>query len=166
MRMETVEDVFKNELFDIYNAEKQLLKALKEMSETAEHEDLATAFSEHRAQTEGHVERIERVCEILDVEIDREKCEAMEGILEEGKEMMKKIDKGPVLDAAMITAAQKVEHYEIASYGSLCALAKGLGYEEIAEILHQTLDEEKETDSKLTMLAEANINQDALTRAA
>lgn len=136
------------------------------MAGKAEHEELIEAFEMHRKETEGHIERLDRVIDMLDFDVEREDCEAMEGLVEEGKQLMENIAKGPVLDAAMITAAQKSEHYEIASYGSLCALAKGLGYDEAAQILHETLEEEKATDMKLTHLAEKNINADAMHRAA
>lgn len=164
--IKTVKDLFESELFDVYNAEKQLTKALPKMAEKATNAQLAAGFEKHLTETEGQIARIERVFEILNIKPKSEKCEAMKGLIEEAKDLMSHAEEGPVLDAAMITAAQKVEHYEIATYGSLCALAKALGYNEAASILHETLEEERKTDEALTDLAEQGVNRDALRKAA
>lgn len=166
MKIETAEQLFNNELYDIYNAEKQLTKALPKMAKAASDTKLSAGFEKHLRETEGQVERLERIFEILNIKPEKEKCDAMQGLITEGEEFIKKIKEGPVLDAALITAAQKVAHYEIASYGCLCALAKHLGRTDIADILNETLDEEKATDKILNDLAESKINDEAIRQAA
>ena len=161
MAIKTLEDLFLHSLSDMYSAEKQLTKALPKMAKAASNPDLANAFTTHLAETEGQVERIDAVVEMLDLKLKRIKCVAMEGLVEEGAEVIEEIDEGPVRDAGLINAAQKVEHYEIASYGTLCALGRQLGYDQAVELLQETLDEEKATDEKLTALAEGGTNQDA-----
>jgi ferritin-like metal-binding protein YciE len=159
----TLEDLFIDELKDIYNAENQILKALPKMAKSASSEQLESAFNEHLEQTKEHVNRLEKVFDSLGVPRKGKKCEAMEGLLEEGKTIMKEhTPNTPVLDAALISAAQKVEHYEIASYGCACTFAKLLNHEEAARLLHETLEEEKETDQKLTEIAEKSVNSEAL----
>ena len=165
MSVKSVEELFIHELSDIYNAEKQLTKALPKMARAASNEALAEAFTEHLTETEGQIERIDRAVAILDIKLKRIKCEAMEGLVEEGKDVIDEIEQGALRDAALIGAAQKVEHYEIAAYGTLCALGKQLGYRDAVKLLKETLDEEKATDEKLTMLAEQGGNQ-AAARAA
>jgi ferritin-like metal-binding protein YciE len=154
--MSTLRETFLDELADIYDAEKQILKALPKMAQAAQHEDLRHAFEEHLEQTEAQVERLEQVFEVIGEEPKGRGCKAMEGILKEGDELIKK-HQG---DAALICAAQKVEHYEIASYGSLQSWARILGEEEAAELLEETLDEERDTDERLTEIAESAINVD------
>lgn len=166
MTVETLEELFKKELFDMYNGEQQITEALPKMRDKATDRELSDAFSQHLDQTERQIERLERVCEMLDYDVQRERCEAMEGIIEEGEKLMKSCEEGPICDSAMIMAAQKVEHYEIASYGSLCALAKVLGHDDAEKILHETLEEERETDEKLTRIAESHVNRDARQEAA
>jgi ferritin-like metal-binding protein YciE len=161
MKIDTLEALFINELADMYNGEQQITKALPKMAEKATDPRLAEGFETHLKETQGQIERIERIVALLDIKLENEKCEAMEGLLKEGDQMMKTVEQGPLLDAAMITAAQKVEHYEIAAYGSLCALAEEMGWDEVVTILHDTLDEEKATDGKLQQLAEGNINHEA-----
>lgn len=157
----TVDDLFLHMLSDIYSAEKQLTKALAKLSRAASDPQLSDAFKTHLEETQGQVERIDKVVEVTGLRLKRMKCVAMEGLIEEGQELIDEIDKGPVLDAGLVAAAQKVEHYEIAAYGSLCALAKQLGHNDAVKLLKETLEEEKNTDLKLTKFAEAAGNQKA-----
>jgi ferritin-like metal-binding protein YciE len=154
-----LKELFVDELKDIYWAEKHLLKALPKMRKAATSEELATAFEAHLAQTENQVARIEEVFELLEMPARAKKCEAMDGLVKEAQNIMEELPKGSaVRDAGLIIAAQKVEHYEIAAYGSLVQLAKTMGENGIADILYETLEEEKETDEKLTVIAENGIN--------
>ncbi|WP_312681359.1 ferritin-like domain-containing protein [Stenotrophomonas chelatiphaga] len=155
MPIKTLEDLFIHELSDIYSAEKQMSKALPRLSRASTNPDLAAAFDTHLEETQGQIERIDKVVEVLGIRLKRIKCAAMEGLVEEGKEVIESVEKGPVRDAALIGGAQKVEHYEIASYGTIAALAKELGYKEALPLLLETLAEEKATDEKLTLLAKA-----------
>jgi ferritin-like metal-binding protein YciE len=166
MAVKNIEELFIHELSDIYSAEKQLTKALPRLACAADAEELSAAFEAHLEETNGQIERIDQVVEVLGIKLKRIKCAAMEGLVEEGKEVIDSIDKGPLRDAALIGGAQKVEHYEIASYGTLCALAKQLGYTDALRLLKETLEEEKSTDEKLTMLAESGGNQRAAREAA
>lgn len=161
MAIKTAEDLFIHELSDIYSAEKQLTKALPRLARAAENPALATAFETHLEETQGQIERIDQVVEVLGIRLKRIKCAAMEGLVEEGKEVIDAIDKGPVRDAALIGGAQKVEHYEIASYGTIAALAKQLGYKDALPLFLETLEEEKATDEKLTLLAKSGGNAKA-----
>ena len=161
MAVKTLEDLFVHALSDVYSAEKQLTKALPKMARAATNPALAEAFTLHLEETQGQIERIDRAVEATGIKLKRIKCAAMEGLVEEGEEMIEEVEKGPVLDAGLIGAAQKVEHYEIATYGTLCALAKQLGYTEAMQLLRETLEEEKSTDEKLTLLAESGGNADA-----
>ena len=161
MEMESLQDLLVNELKDLYNAENQLIKALPKMAKAASNPDLQQAFTTHLEETKEHAERLEKIFETLDESPKGEKCKAMEGLIEEGKEMMEEDAEPEVLDAALISAAQKVEHYEIASYGCVRTYAKLLGNEAAARILQQTLDEEGKTDKLLTDLAERLINVEA-----
>lgn len=159
-----LKELFIDELRDIYWAEKHLTKALPKMQKAATSEDLASAFEEHLTVTEGQVERIERVFEILGMTARAKKCDAMAGLVQEAQSLMEELPKGTaVRDAGLIIAGQKVEHYEIAAYGSLVQLAKTMGENEIASILQETLDEEKEADQLLTELAVSGINISAET---
>ena len=152
--MNSLRETFLEELADLYDAEKQLVKALPKMAKAAQHEDLRTGFEEHLEQTEEHVNRLEEVFEKMGAKAKSKKCHGMMGLVEEGEERIKE-NAG---DAALICAAQKVEHYEIAAYGSLKSWAKLLDEEEVADLLEETLDEEKETDERLTEAAETLIN--------
>jgi ferritin-like metal-binding protein YciE len=156
-----LKELFLTELKDIYWAEKALVKALPKMAKKATSQELVDAIDEHLSVTETHVERIEQVFETLGEKASAKKCEAMEGLIEEAEEMMSEIKDGVVRDAAIISAAQKVEHYEIASYGTLVSFANTLGESKVAEILEQTLNEEKEADQMLTEIATSSINLDA-----
>lgn len=166
MKIETLHDAYVHELSDMYSAEKQLLKALPKMAKAADHPYLARAFEHHRMETEEQVARLERVADICDIKLKRMKCAAMEGLIEEGKTIMQEVQEGPVRDAMLISAAQKIEHYEIASYGCLVALADKLDMVEAMRMLDRTLSEEKTTDERLTILAEDSINEEALQMAA
>jgi ferritin-like metal-binding protein YciE len=153
MTVKTVQDLFVEELRDIYSAEKQITKALPRMAKAATHPELKQAFELHLEQTRGQIERLDQVFEQLDMAKRAKKCEAMEGLIEEARSTMEEIEDKNVLDVGMIVNAQKIEHYEIAGYGSLVALAKQLGQNEAASLLEQTLKEEKETDQKLNQVA-------------
>lgn len=161
MARKTVQDLFIHELSDVYSAEKQLTRALPKMARAASNPILVEAFQAHLEETQGQIERIDQVVDALGLKLKRVKCIAMEGLVEEGKELIDEIDKGPVLDAGLIGAAQKVEHYEIASYGTLIAMAKHLGLKEAIGPLKATLAEEKSTDEKLSKIAEEGGNQAA-----
>ena len=153
MATNSMKALYVDELRDIYNAEKQLTKALPKMAKAAASEELRNGFTEHLEQTKGHVERLEQVFEALGERPSGKKCAGMEGLIEEGSEVIDEYEKGNILDAALIGAAQRVEHYEIAAYGTVCAFAELLGESEHASLLQQTLQEEKETDAKLTELS-------------
>jgi ferritin-like metal-binding protein YciE len=162
MAVKSVNDLLLDELRDIYHAEKQLVKALPKMAKKAKSDQLRQAFEHHLEETKGQVERLDQVFQQLDARSSGQRCEAMEGLIEEAKEMMDDVTTPEVLDAAMITAAQKVEHYEIASYGSVCALAEALGHKDAARLLEETLNEEKAADQKLNQIALSGVNQAAL----
>lgn len=162
MTMQSLNDLFVHTLSDVYSAEVQLTKALPKMAEAATETKLAEGFKQHLEETKGHIARLDEVIQSLDnVEMENVTCVAMEGLIKEGEEIIQEVEEGPVRDAGLIVAAQKVEHYEISSYGSLMALAKNLGYDNVISILNNTLEEEKATDEKLTMLAEQQVNQHA-----
>lgn len=163
MTAKTFEELFIEELSDIYNAEKQLTKALPKMAEAASNDMLSEGFLKHLEETQGQIARIEQLVEDEGLTLKNKKCAAMEGLIEEGKQAIDEIEAGPLLDVALIIAAQKVEHYEISGYGSLIELAKLLGYDSAVELLAQTLEEEKSTDEKLTELAVGDINEEAKT---
>ncbi len=159
--MDTLGELLQDELKDIYDAEKQLTKALPKLAKKATSEELKEAFEEHLRQTEEHIERLEQAFEHLGVPAKRKKCKGMQNLIAEGEDMIGDADEDAVRDAVMIAAAQKVEHYEIASYGTIRTWATMLGQDEVASLLEQTLEEEKETDLKLTELAEGFVNQAA-----
>ena len=161
MAVKTLQDLFIHSLSDVASAEKQLTKALPKMARAATDPNLKAAFQTHLQETQGQIERIDQVVESIGLRLKRIKCAAMEGLVEEAQEEIEEIEKGPVLDAALIGAAQKVEHYEIASYGTLVSLARHLGYDQAVTLLQETLQEEKSTDEKLTVLAEQEVNVEA-----
>ncbi|WP_115514004.1 MULTISPECIES: ferritin-like domain-containing protein [Xanthomonas] len=161
MAIKTIEELFIHELSDIYSAEKQLTKSLPRLARAATEPKLKDAFETHLDETQGQIERIDQVVEVLGIKLKRIKCAAMEGLVEESREVIDEIEAGPVRDAALIGGAQKVEHYEIASYGTIAAMAKQLGYSDALPLLLATLEEEKATDEKLTLLAEQGGNQKA-----
>ena len=161
----TLKDAFVEELRDVYNAEKQITKALPKMIKAAQFDQLRDALETHLEETQGQIERLDQVFELLDMRPRGVQCEGMAGIIEEGQDAIKEHD-GPVRDATIVASAQRVEHYEIAAYGTLTAWAKQLGLDEAAELLHMTLEEEKHTDEALTQLAKSRINPAALTEEA
>jgi ferritin-like metal-binding protein YciE len=161
VKMRSLQDLLVEELKDLYSAENQLIKALPKMAKAASSADLKAGFEEHLEQTRGQVERLEQIAGQLGVTLKGKKCVAMEGLVEEGKELMEEDMEPALLDAALIAAAQKVEHYEIASYGTAREWAEQLGLDEAATLLQETLDEEKATDEKLTELARQEVNQEA-----
>jgi ferritin-like metal-binding protein YciE len=156
--MESLQDLLVHDLKDIHDAEQQIIKALPKMIKAVSSAELRRAFEEHLDVTKGQVERLERVFEILDEAPARKKCKGMAGLIEEGAELLKEDAEASVLDAGLITAAQKVEHYEIAAYGSARTYAEFLGHRDAAGLLQQSLDEEGEADKKLTAIAEGVIN--------
>ena len=159
--VETLDDLLLDELKDLYSAEKQAVRVYPRITKALESEELKQAMQMHLEQTKGQVERLDRVFEILEKRGGGKTCEAMKGLIEEGQEVLEEIEAGPVRDAAMIGAAQRIEHYEIAAYGTVITLAKAMGQTEIADLLGQTLAEEKETDQKLSDVAEI-VNRQAL----
>src|SRR5690242_20580675 len=160
-KMTTLEDLYIDMLKDLYSAEKQLVKALPKMAKNSQNAQLQKAFQEHLKQTEGHVERIERIFTELGGSPRGKKCMGMEGLVEEGNELLQEDAEPDVLDAGLIAAAQKVEHYEIASYGTVRTWAERLGYNNAAKLLQQTLDEESAANEKLTQIAESHVNMEA-----
>lgn len=148
-----------DELKDMYNAERQLLKGLKQLAESAQHEEVKNAFVQHREETEQQIDTLKKVFELLDKPARGKKCKAMEGLVEEANEIASDFEGSDALDAALIAAAQKVEHYEIASYGCMTTYAKLMQHDEAAELLNQILEQEKETDVKLTQLAMSIANK-------
>lgn len=153
-----LQKLFEEELKDIYWAEKALTKAIPKMVKKATSEELIEALENHLEETEGHVQRCEQVFEMLGKTAQAKKCEAMEGLITEAEDIMEESDEGVMRDAGIISAAQKVEHYEIATYGTLCTFAKTLGLNDIADLLEETLNEEKNADETLTEVAESAIN--------
>jgi ferritin-like metal-binding protein YciE len=161
MKINTLHDALVHELQDLYSAEVQLTKALPKMAKSSSHEELAAAFEEHLEQTKGHVERLEKALKQLAASTRGEKCKAMEGLIEEGKGTLELDADDMVRDALIISIAQKVEHYEIAGYGTARTFANLLGEDKVASLLEDTLEEESETDRKLTKLAESAVNRNA-----
>ena len=160
MTKDSLQELYVDELKDLYSAEKQLVKALPKMAKAATSEELRAGFEEHLEQTKGHVQRLEEIFTMLGKRGSGKKCMGMEGLVKEGSEIMSEDFEEDVMDAALIAAAQRVEHYEIAGYGTVCAYAELLGEKKHADLLRQTLQEEKETDQKLTELSK-DINMEA-----
>ena len=158
MKITTLDELLEEELKDIYSAETQLIKALPKMAQAAESNDLRTAFEKHLEQTRVHAQRIEEICSDLKVKPTGKNCVGMEGAIKEGEEVIKSDMGAEPKQAALIGAAQRVEHYEISAYGTARAHARQLGYLKAVELLSQTLDEEKDADQKLTQLAENRVN--------
>ncbi len=161
MKLDSMDALFLHELQDLYSAEKQLTSALPKMAKKASSAELKQAFETHLEQTQEHVNRLEQIFEDLQLSAGRHKCKAMEGLIEEGSEILKEGANEAVRDAAMIGAAQRVEHYEIAGYGTARTFAEMLGHSDAAELLQKTLDEEKETDQLLSELALSTVNVEA-----
>jgi len=162
MKIKTMEDLFIHELRDLYHAEKQLTKALPKMAKAATDEELRTAFEEHLEETQNQVARLEQIFSELDIPSRGVKCAAMEGLVEEGQEAIKEIEEDEVRDAALIAAAQRVEHYEIAGYGCAKTFAERLGHDNVAQLLQETLDEEHAADQKLNEIAMSSVNEEAV----
>jgi ferritin-like metal-binding protein YciE len=160
--MNPLEELLHDQLKDLYSAENQIIKALPRMAKAASSPELKRAFERHLEETRRQVERLEAIGEELEIKLTGKKCAGMEGLLEEGKELMQEVDDEDALDAGLIGAAQKVEHYEIAAYGTARTHAEVLGYRKIAKLLQQTLNEEGMTDKKLSQLAESLINVEAI----
>lgn len=160
-KVKTLEDLFLDELKDMYNAENQLTRALPKMAKKATSEELRNAIETHLEETQNQIERLEKVFQEIDQAAKGKTCQAMKGLIEEGTEIMEDASEDMVRDAGIISASQKIEHYEIASYGTLVTFAKNLGYDKAAELLEETLEEEKKTDKLLTDLAVSGINQEA-----
>jgi ferritin-like metal-binding protein YciE len=161
MKLQTLHDLFILELQDLYDAENQILEALPKMAEAASDEKLRKGFQEHVKQTEDQIARLKEIANQLEFDLQGKKCKGMEGLIKEGEELLKeKVDQA-VLDAALIGAAQKVEHYEIAGYGTAITYAKLMNHTEAEKLLKETMNEEETTDEKLTKLAEGGINEEA-----
>src|SRR6187401_400099 len=161
----TLHDAFIDELRDAYDAEKQLTKALPKMAKAARSPKLRTAFEEHLEETRGQIERLEQIFESLDEKVRGKHCDGIAGIIEEGQSIMEEDFDDTTMDACLIAAGQRAEHYEMAAYGTLVAWARTMGHEEAADLLQQTLEEEKAADEKLSSLAEGGINQTAADQA-
>jgi ferritin-like metal-binding protein YciE len=161
MELTDLQDLMVEELRDLYSAENQLLKALPKVAKACENQELKAAFEQHTQETETHVERLEQIFQQLGEKPTGKKCKGMEGLIEENKEMMSEDAEPEVMDAGLIVGSQKIEHYEIAGYGSAVTFAKLLGNDQAARLLAQTLDEEERTDKKLSEIAESAINVEA-----
>jgi ferritin-like metal-binding protein YciE len=165
MKLESLHELFLTELRDMYDAEHQIVKALPKMIDKAGYPELKAAFSEHLEQTQNQVTRLEEIFENLGEKAKAEKCKGMKGILDEGEDLAGESGDPAAIDAGIISSAQKVEHYEISSYGSLCSWAKTMGHQRELQLLQQNLEEEKAADQKLTQLAERMVNVDAVRTA-
>ncbi len=161
MEMETLKDLYVEELKDLWSAEKQIIKGLTKMVKAASHPELKTAFAKHRDMTETHVQRLEQICADLEVSPRGKKCVGMEGLIEEASDLISEKPEADVLDAGLIAAAQHVEHYEMAGYGCVRTYARQLGFSDQADLLQTTLDEEGASDKILTGIAERSINIEA-----
>ena len=160
-KKKTLQDLFEEQLKDLYSAETQLIEALPKMAEKATTQQLKRAFNDHLQETKTHKQRLEQAGEILGIDLDGHTCKAMKGLVKEGEDWMSEDADADVMDAGLIAAAQRVEHYEIAGYGTVCTFADVLGHSDIKDLLGQTLDEEKNADSLLTQIAETTVNQHA-----
>lgn len=159
--MDTLTELLEEQIKDLYNAEHQLLKALPRMAKKASSDELKDAFTAHLEETKGHVERLEQVCESLDFSPKGKVCAAMKGLIEEGKEVLEEDGEDSVIDAALVAAAQRVEHYEMAAYGTVKTLATLLGHKDVVKLLDETLGEEKAADKKLTDVVESAVYPNA-----
>ncbi|TIS63860.1 ferritin-like domain-containing protein [Mesorhizobium sp.] len=165
-KAKSLEDLFHDGLKDVYYAERKILAALKKMAKGAESDQLTAAFEKHRDETEAQIERLQQVFEIFGKRAQGKTCPAIDGIIEEGQEILEEFKEAPALDAGLVAAAQAVEHYEIARYGTLITWAGLLGLKDAVPLLEETLEEEKATDEALTQLGEASINERAMQEAA
>jgi ferritin-like metal-binding protein YciE len=159
--MKTMDELFHALLQDVFYAEQELTKALPKMAKEAGNDELKKAFTDHLKETEGHVDRLKKAFEMIGKPAKGKKCDAILGIVAEGKEVIDEVDDKKTLDAGLIASGQAAEHYEIARYGTLCAWAKQIGKPQIANLLHETLEEEKKADALLTRIAERSVNQQA-----
>jgi len=164
--MNSMSDLFLSFVQDMYYAERQILKALPKMAKAVESEELRQALTHHREETQGHVDRLQQVFDHLGKRARSQTCEALNGIVEEGDEVIEEFDKGAVRDAGILANAQAVEHYEMARYGTMIAWAKACGIQDVAKLLQETLDEEKKADTLLNKIANGSLNQQAARRAA
>ena len=162
MKLNSLHDLYIHQLKDLYSAESQLIDALPGMAKEANHADLKQAFSEHLQQTKQHKDRLDTIGKNLGMDLDGETCQAMKGLIKEGKEMIKQKAADPVKDAGLITSAQRVEHYEIAGYGTVCTFAEMLGRTDDLRLLQETLSEEKNADEKLNKIAKQTVDPAAL----
>jgi ferritin-like metal-binding protein YciE len=165
MKLASLDSLLEDQLKDLYSAENQLVKALPKMAKRASSDGLKDAITSHLEETKHHVERLDRIGEMLGVKLSGKKCKAMEGLIEEGAEALESRGPGPVIDAALIAAAQRVEHYEISAYGTARAIAHHGGHEDIIDVLQETLDEESAADEKLTSISEDEILPAAVSTA-
>jgi ferritin-like metal-binding protein YciE len=161
MKLNSLENLYREQLRDLYSAEKQLTVALPKMAEGASDSSLRKAFEQHLKQTEQHMQRLEQIFQEIDLKPSRKKCKGMEGLIKEGEEILQEDGESAVKDAGLIAAAQRVEHYEIAGYGTVRTYAEQLGHGKAASLLQRTLEEESKANEKLTQLAEGGINQRA-----
>lgn len=166
MSIATLNDLFLNELRDIYDAETRIIKSLPAMAEKASHSELQQAFEHHLEETKEQKKRLERAFDILGESPEGETCHATKGLIKEAENLLDELEDEEVCDAALIAAAQKIEHYEMATYGTLCAFALRLGHNEVHSLLQETLTEEKSADQKLNMIATSSVNRDAERKAA
>lgn len=162
MRLNNLEDVFRDHLMDLHSAEQQLTSALPKMARGASSKELREALEKHLETTREHLERLDRIGKEMGVDLGGKTCKAMQGLIKEGEEILKEGGADDALDAALIAAGQRVEHYEIAAYGSACTYAEELGHDEALKLLKKTLDEEERTDEQLTKIAEGGVNQRAM----
>jgi ferritin-like metal-binding protein YciE len=162
MKLDSLEKLYREQLKDLYSAEKQLTVALPKMAEGASSTNLRKAFEQHLKQTEQHVNRLEQIFQEIDMKPGRKKCKGMEGLIKESEEILKEDGQAAVLDAGLIATAQRVEHYEIAGYGTVRSYAEQLGHNKAVSLLQRTLEEESQANEKLTQLAEGGINRRAL----
>jgi ferritin-like metal-binding protein YciE len=160
-KLKNLNDLFQHEIKDLYSAEKQILDALPKMAEAASNSELKQAFKDHLQETRGQKERLEKIADICGFDIDGETCEAAKGLIKEGESIIKMNANEDVRDAGLIAAAQRVEHYEMAGYGTACTYAKQLGHDKALDLLKETLDQEKSADDKLKKLATSKINEKA-----
>ncbi len=166
MATKTMNDLLLTFMQDVYYAERQILKALPKMAKASENEELKNALMHHREETQGQVERLQKAFEALGKRARGQTCEAINGLIEEGEEIVEEFAAGPIRDAGIVASAQAVEHYEMARYGTIIAWAKAVGAEDVARLMHETLEEEKQADSKLNQLAQKGLNKEAVRQAA
>jgi ferritin-like metal-binding protein YciE len=157
----SINDMLLTFMQDVYYAERQILKALPKLAKASESEELKNALTHHRDETQGQVERLQKAFDALGKRARGQTCEAINGLIEEGEEIVEQFEQGPVRDAGILACAQAVEHYEMARYGTMVAWAKAIGTEDIARLMHETLEEEKQADAKLNQLAQRGLNQQA-----